>query len=95
MQEQASALYVMTTKGGKHGRLRFFSNYSFRLLGMLLRVLRTADTKTREVTYYTIVRPIHEGGCQVWNPHLKMDITDLEKVQNKALRFIFLFERTC
>jgi hypothetical protein len=60
-----------------------------RLLGMLSRVLKTADTKTRQVAYNTLVRPVLEYGCQVWDPYLKKDIKRLEQVQNKALRFIF------
>jgi hypothetical protein len=60
-----------------------------KLLGMLKRVLKTADTKTRQVAYNTIVRPVLEYGCQVWDPYLKKDIGKLEKCQNKALRFIF------
>ena len=60
-----------------------------RLLGMLARVLRTADTKTRKVAYETLIRPGLEYGCQVWDPYLKSDINKLEKLQNRALRFIF------
>jgi hypothetical protein len=60
-----------------------------RLLGMLARVLKSADTKTRMVAYNTLVRPVLEYGCQVWDPYLKKDIKKLEKIQNRGLRFIY------
>ena len=60
-----------------------------RVQGMLSRVLKSADTKTRLVAYKTLVRSNLEYACQVWDPHLKKDIKKLEKVQNKSLRFIY------
>jgi len=61
-----------------------------KILGMLSRVLKTADTKTRKVAYETLVWPVLEYGCQVWDPHMKKDIEDkLENLQNRALRFIY------
>lgn len=60
-----------------------------RLLGMLKRVLKTADTKTRLVAYTTLIRPILEYGCEVWDPYTKKHIQMLEKTQNRALRFVF------
>ena len=56
---------------------------------MLSRVLKMADTRTRQLAYNTLVRPILEFGCQVWDPYLRKDVKQLEKVQNRALRFIF------
>ena len=41
-----------------------------RTLGMLSRVLKMADTRTRQLVYKTLVRPILEFGCQVWDPYL-------------------------
>ena len=38
-----------------------------RTLGMLSRVLKMADTRTRQLAYNTLVRPILEFGCQVWD----------------------------
>ena len=56
---------------------------------MLATVLKSADTKTRRVAYVTLVRPVLEYGCEVWDPHQTKDIKKLKKMQNKALRFIF------
>lgn len=60
-----------------------------RLLGMLRRVLKDGDTKTRMIAFNTLVRPILEYGCPVWDPYFKKDIGSLQRVQNEALRFIF------
>ena len=58
-------------------------------LGLLRRALKSADSRTRQQAYNTIVRPILEYGCPVWDPCLTKDIKKLEKVQNRAMRFIF------
>ena len=62
---------------------------ALKLLRMLSRVIKTADTKTRKMAYNTLIRPALEYGCQVWDPYLSKDIKQLEKIQNCALRFIF------
>lgn len=62
---------------------------STRLLGMLYRVLKSADTRTRQLAYHTLIRPILEYGCPAWDPYLEKDIKQLEKLQNKAIRFVF------
>ena len=57
---------------------------------MLRRVLIHADTKTRKIAYFSLVRSILEYGCIVWNPFFsKKSITRFEKIQNAALQFIF------
>ena len=56
---------------------------------MLRRVLKTADTKTRQVAYNTLVRPVLDYGCEVWDRYTKKRIDKIEKVQNRALTFIF------
>ena len=56
---------------------------------MLSRVLKSADTRTRQLAYYALIRQILEYGCSAWDPYLVKDIKQIEKVQNKALRFIF------
>ena len=59
------------------------------LLGMLWRVLKSADTRTRQLAYYTLIRPNLEYGCVAWDPYFDKDIKQLEKLQNKAVKFIF------
>lgn len=58
-------------------------------LAMIRRVLKTADLPTRKIAYFSLVRPSLEFGSQIWDPYYKHHIKQLEKIQNKALRFIF------
>jgi len=62
---------------------------AYKNLAMIKRVLKSADTKTKLFAYYSLVRSKLEYGFQVWDPVLKQDIKIIEKVQNKALHFIF------
>ena len=38
--------------------------------------------------FQTLVRPILEYGCAVWDPHHISDINKIEKVQKRAARFV-------
>ena len=38
--------------------------------------------------YLTLVRPIMEYACVVWDPITQKNITELERVQRKAVRFV-------
>ena len=58
-------------------------------LALVRRVLKFADLPTKKITYFSIVRPIMEYASQIWDPYLKKQVKQLEKVQNQALRFIF------
>ena len=49
---------------------------------MLHRVLRGADTKTKKMAYFTLVRLFLEYGCAAWNPYLSRGIKTLEQMQN-------------
>ena len=58
------------------------------MIDMLSRV-RDADAKTKLVAFYTLVHFILEYGCPIFlKSFLNKDIKILQKVQNKALRFI-------
>ena len=46
-------------------------------------------TQKKLIAFNTLVRPVLEYECPVWDPFLKKDIKILQKVQNEALRFIF------
>ena len=51
-----------------------------RLTGMLRIVLKDADTKTRLIVFInTLVRPVLEYGCPVWDLFLKKYIKILQK----------------
>ncbi len=60
-----------------------------RVLNMLRRNLgRKAPQSVRETAYKGLVRPHMEYSSSVWDPHLEKDITRLEKVQNRAARYV-------
>lgn len=63
-------------------------NKASKVLGLLKRTLYIAPKKTKLLAYTTICRPILEYGCQVWDPFLKTQCNDIERIQNKAVRFI-------
>lgn len=62
---------------------------AFKQLGFLRRKLATAPTSVKLTAYKTLVRPILEYGSIVWNPHQKYLNLALEKIQSRALRFIY------
>ncbi|KAK3091517.1 hypothetical protein FSP39_020434 [Pinctada imbricata] len=57
-------------------------------LGFLRRNLRNVPESCRKTAYTSLVRSILEYGATIWNPHLKGDIDKLERIQNRAVRFI-------
>ncbi|KAA2237151.1 hypothetical protein F0L74_32775 [Chitinophaga agrisoli] len=44
--------------------------------------------KIKEQCFKTLVKPVLEYGCCVWDPHLKTQINNLEKVHKNAARFV-------
>ena len=57
-------------------------------LAFLQRNLSGCPQDVKEKTFNTLVRPILEYGCSVWDPHKSWQIADLEKVQKRAARFV-------
>ncbi len=58
-------------------------------LGMLRRTFRTwTNPRTFKLMYTTCVRPHLEYAVPVWNAFLKKDVKKLEKVQERATRFV-------
>ena len=44
--------------------------------------------QVREKCYKTLVRPLADYACQVWDPHYSTDIQNLEKIQKRGARFV-------
>ena len=44
--------------------------------------------KVKEQCFKTLVKPILEYGCCVWDPHLRTQVDNLEKVHKNAARFV-------
>ena len=57
-------------------------------LGFIRRNIKTNNTNTKTLAYQTLVRPILEYACQVWDPHLACEISKLESVQRRAARYV-------
>ena len=57
-------------------------------LGFLKRNIKTKLPKVRETTYNTLVRPKLEYVSPMWDPHTKDKISQIEKVQLRAARWI-------
>jgi ribonucleases P/MRP protein subunit RPP40 len=84
----------------KYLGVTFSSNFSFkshirdvvgsadRTLRLCTRVLRGSQSNVKEVAYFSLVRPLLEYCCAVWNPHEKGLILELERVQRRAARFV-------
>lgn len=62
---------------------------AFKQLGFLRRRLSKAPQAVKLTAYKTLVRPILEYGSIVWDPHQKYLRDKLERLQNRALRFIY------
>ncbi|KAI8477892.1 hypothetical protein Bbelb_443780, partial [Branchiostoma belcheri] len=64
-------------------------NKASKTLGFLRRNLRASSKRVREIAYFTLVRPIVEYACPVWDPHpTAKDITRIEQVQRRAARWV-------
>ena len=56
----------------------------------LRRSLSLCTRDLKELAYFSLARSVLEYACQVWDPHLKKDVTRLEQVQRCAVRFTVL-----
>jgi hypothetical protein len=54
----------------------------------LSRNISSCPKKIKEQCYLTLVRPIMEYACMVWDPITQKNITELERVQRKTARFV-------
>lgn len=81
-------LYFTNNMSWSH-HINYICNKALKKLGYLRRTLRTAPLNTKVVAYKSVIRPLMEYACVVWNPHKKSDTMKLEMVQKKAIRFIY------
>ena len=59
-----------------------------RSLSFISRNLYDCPQKVKETAYKSFIRPNLEYSSSVWDPHLKKEITTLEKVQRRAACFV-------
>ena len=57
------------------------------VLSLLRRNLSNCPMDIKAKCYNTLVRPICEYACEVWDPHYQDDIDYLEKIQKRGARF--------
>lgn len=58
------------------------------LLGFIRRNLKGCPERLRELAYITLIRPSVEYASSVWDPLTRQEIDKLEKIQNRAARFV-------
>ena len=91
LEETPAAKYLGVTIDSK---LKWKEQYaattkkSNNVLAFLRRNIHDCPMSVKEVCYKTLVRPILDYGSCVWDPHFKVDIDSLEKVQKRAGRFV-------
>ena len=61
---------------------------SNKMLGLLRSNLGNCTQSTKDIAYKTLVRPRLEYCSAIWDPHQKVHIDNLEKVQRRAARFV-------
>ena len=64
-----------------------------RLLCMPKRTFESRDPKLLKELYVSLVRPHLEYAIKAWNPHLQGEIDKIERVQRRATRISFGFEK--
>ena len=60
---------------------------------MIIRCIFNASFEIKLLAFNTVVRPVLEYASQVWSPHTKQLIEQLETIQRRAVRWIFKFKR--
>jgi hypothetical protein len=63
------------------------------LLFMLMRVLKNASTQAKRLAYFTICIPVLEYASEIWSPHLKYQIDNIENVNRRAFRWVYSFKK--
>lgn len=62
---------------------------AFRKLCFLRYKLRNSPPNVKLLSYFTFVRPKLEYASIVWDPHTKQNVKKLERIQRKAIRFVY------
>ena len=63
-------------------------NKAIKRLHFLKRNMYEATESTKKNVYQTMIRPILEYACVVWDPHVQGTCLSLERIQRQAIRFI-------
>jgi hypothetical protein len=77
---------IYKANGSQH--IDSITNKANRTLSFLRRNLKILSISIKEQAYKTLVRPLVEYACPVWDHHHQTDIRKLESVQRRAARFV-------
>ncbi|KAJ4448791.1 hypothetical protein ANN_00182 [Periplaneta americana] len=61
---------------------------AWKALHFIMRILRKASPKSREIAYLTLVRPLMEYGTTCWDPYRIYQINSLERIEYWAAKFV-------
>ena len=87
-QPPSRVLSFLYTLYGQDTHISNICTKANRTLGFLRRTLFSCPQNVKEAAYKGMVRPILEYGSSVWDPHPDKLQKELEKVQNRAARFV-------
>ena len=68
--------------------LNYICDKANKVLGLIRRTFGSNNPEGVSTAYKTLVHPILEYGCQVWNPYLVKHIKSIESIQRGATRVI-------
>ena len=68
--------------------INFICAKANKILGLIRRTFGPNNSEGVSTAYKTLVRPILEYGCQVWNPCLVKHFKSIESIQRRATRVI-------
>ena len=69
-------------------RYKLYCAKANKVLGLVRRALGPNNSEGISTAYKTLVCPILEYGCQVWNQYLVKHIKSIESIQRRATRVI-------
>lgn len=80
---------TLTNNLSWNSHIKQVSSAAFRKLCMLRHKLKDAPTKVKFLAYQSLILPKLEYACVAWDPYTKTNIDALEKIQRRAVRFIY------
>lgn len=79
---------IFSTDLSWNTHVNYIAAKASRTLNFLRRNFKDAPVKLKETLYISSVRPILEYACAAWDPHTKLNVEELERVQKRAARFV-------
>jgi hypothetical protein len=66
------------------GRENNVTAKAWRSLHFIARILKKGSSKTKELAYLSLIRPLTEYGADCWDPYRQNQMDTLEHVQRRA-----------